>query len=341
MGRARRPGWRRRLLSVVSPVWLPIGLLAFALVYGTAGYVVIEGFGVLDAVYMCVTTLTTVGFGEIHPLTPAGRAFTLSLIAIGVLAVFALIAVLTSLLASGQLGQLLARRGMRRQIDNLRDHFVICAYGRVGRAAADELTEQGADVVVIEIDPNLEQDMLEAGLPYLVDDPSDESVLDAAGVRRAQALLCAVDSDEINVYITLTARAMNPDLFIIARAARPESIEILRRAGADRVVSPYTISGARMASLALRPAVLEFVDMVSVAPDLRIEELVVGDGSRLASCSVREVCAPYEGVMILAVRQPSGDTLVPPRADTVLSAGDVLIVVGPVKALAQLAEGAA
>lgn len=340
MGRTRQIAWRRRLLSVVSPVWLPIGLLAFALVYGTAGYIVIESFGVLDAVYMTVTTLTTVGFGEIEPLSPAGRAFTLSLIAIGVLAVFSLIAVLTSLLASGQLGQLLERRGMRRQIDNLRDHFVICAYGRVGRAAADELTEQGADVVVVEIDPTLEQDMVEAGLPYLLDDPSDESVLDAAGVRRAQGLLCAVDSDEINVYITLTARAMKPDLFIIARAARPESIEILRRAGADRVVSPYTISGARMASLALRPAVLEFVDMVSVAPDLRIEELVVGERSTLASRSVREVCAPYEGVMILAVRQPSGDTLVPPRADTVLSAGDVLIVVGPVKALGQLAGGA-
>ncbi len=230
---------------------------------------------------------------------------------------------------------------MRRQIDNLRDHFVICAYGRVGRAAADELTEQGAEVVVVEIDPAREPVMLEVGLPYLIDDPSDESVLEAAGVRRAQGLLCAVDSDEINVYITLTARAMNPNLFIIARAARPESIEILRRAGADRVVSPYTISGARMASLALRPAVLEFVDMVSVAPDLRIEELVVGEGSGLGSRSVREVCAPHEGVMILAVRQPSGATLVPPRADTVLSEGDVLIVIGPVKALGQLARGAA
>lgn len=341
MGNTRQPAWRRRLRSVVSPVRLPVALLAFALVYGTAGYVLIEGFSVLDAVYMTVTTLTTVGFGEIQPLSPAGRGFTLSLIAVGFVAVFALIAVLTSMLASGQLGESLSRRGMRRQIDNLRDHFVICAYGRVGQVAADELTEQGADVVVVEIDPAREPDMLEDGVLYLVDDPSDEAVLAAAGIVRAKALLCAVDSDEINVYITLTARALKPDLFIIARAARPESIEILRRAGADRVVSPYTVSGARMASLALRPAVLEFVDMVSVAPDLRIEELVVGEGSELASRSVREVCAPHDGVMILAVRHPSGDTLVPPRADSVLSAGDVLIVVGPVKALRQLAEGAA
>ena len=340
MGRARQPAWRRRLRSIVSPVRLPVALLAFALLYGTTGYVVLEGFSLLNAVYMTVTTLTTVGFGEIEPLSRAGRAFTLSLIAIGFVAVFVLVAVLTSMLASGQLGQSLARRGMRRQIDNLRDHFVICAYGRVGRAAADELTEQGADVVVIEIDPAQEPDMLEAGVPYLLDDPADESVLHAAGIRRAKALLCAVDSDEINVYITLTARAMNPDLFIIARAARPESIDILCRAGANRVVSPYTISGSRMAALALRPAVLEFVDMVSVAPDLRIEELVVGDESGLATRSVRDVCAPHDGVMILAVRQPSGETLVPPRADTVLSSGDVLIVVGPVKALGQLAGDA-
>ena len=325
---------------MVSPVRLPVSLLALALVYGTVGYVLLEGFSVLNALYMTVTTLTTVGFGEIEPLSPAGRGFTLSLIAIGFVAVFVLVAVLTSMLASGQLGRSLARRGMRRQIDNLRDHFVICAYGRVGRAAADELTHQGADVVVVEIDPSQEPDMLEAGVPYLVDDPSDESVLDSAGIRRAKALLCAVDSDEINVYITLTARAMNPELFIIARAARPESIAILERAGANRVISPYTISGARMAALALRPAVLEFVDMVSVAPDLRIEELVVGDRSGLATHSVRDVCAPYDGVMILAVRQPSGETLVPPKADTVLSAGDVLIVVGPARALGKLAEDA-
>ena len=325
---------------MVSPVRLPVALLGFAIAYGTTGYVVLEGFSPLNALYMTVTTLTTVGFGEIEPLSRVGRAFTLSLIAIGIVAVFVLIAVLTSIVASGQLGRSLARRGMRRQIDNLRNHFVICAFGRVGRAATEELTEQGADVVVVEIDPDLEQEMMEAGVPYLVDDPSDESVLDTAGIRRAQALLCAVDSDEINVYITLTARAMNPELFIIARAARPESIAILERAGANRVVSPYTISGSRMAALALRPAVLEFVDMVSVAPDLRIEELVVGAGSGLASRSVRDVCAPHAGVMILAVRQPSGETLVPPRADTMLSAGDVLIVVGPAQALGKLGEDA-
>jgi voltage-gated potassium channel len=177
-------------------------------------------------------------------------------------------------------------------------------------------------------------------VPYILDDPTREEVLEQAGISRARALLCAVDSDATNVYIALLARARNPDLFIIARASSPESVEALQRAGSDRVVSPYRLSGARMASLALRPALLEFVDMVSVDPDLRIEELVVGEDSSIAGRSVREVAGPYQGVMILAVRNPKGELLVPPRAETGLSAGDLLILLGPVEALTRLAEEA-
>ncbi len=227
-----------------------------------------------------------------------------------------------------------------RRIESLRDHYVICAFGRVGRAAAEELVGEGVEVVVVEPKAELEPLLVEAGLPYLIDDPTKESVLEQAGILRAKALLCAVDSDAVNVYITLTARALNPDLFIIARASSPESLQTLSRAGSDRVVSPYTVSGGRMASLALRPAVLEFVDMVAVAPDLRIEELVVGEGSSLASRTVQQVCAPYDGTMILARKNASGELLVPPRADTLLSPDDLIIVVGPTAALSRMAEDA-
>src|ERR671916_2075776 len=147
-----------------SPVRLPVLALGFSLVYGTVGYVAIEGFGVLDALYMTVTTLTTVGFGEIEPLGQGGRAFTLSLLAIGFTAAFTLLAVLTSLVVSGQLGRSLTRRGMRQRIDALRDHYVVCAFGRVGRSAVEELMAQGADVVVVELDPAREPDMIEAGV---------------------------------------------------------------------------------------------------------------------------------------------------------------------------------
>ena len=337
-----RPARRHRVPAYLaaSPVRLPVLLLVFSLVYGTVGYVVIEGFGVLDALYMTVTTLTTVGFGEIRPLDAGGRIFTLSLIAVGFTAAFTLLAVLTSLVVSGQLGRSLTRRGMRQRIGALRDHYVVCAFGRVGQAAVQELVAQGADVVVVELDPAREPEMVEAGVLYILDDPTREEVLEQAGIERAKGLLCAVDSDAANVYITLLARARNPDLFIIGRASRRESVEALQRAGADRVVSPYRLSGTRMATLAFRPAMLEFVDMVSVAPDLRIEEILVGERSPIAGTTVRDAAAPYDGVMILAVRSPDGSLLVPPRADTVLSAGDLLILVGPMAALGQVAERA-
>ncbi len=327
-------------MLLASPVRLPVALLAFALVYGTVGYLVLEGFGVLDSVYMTVTTLTTVGFGEVRPLDATGRVFTLTLIVIGLGSVFSLLAVLTSLVASGQLGRSLTRRSMRQRTDAMEGHFVVCSFGRVGRSAVEELISQGADVVVVEAIASLEPDLIEAGVTYLLEDPTSEDVLQRAGIARAKALVCAVDSDSVNVYITLLARALNPDLFIIGRASSPESVDALRRAGSDRVVSPYRLSGTRMAALALRPAMLEFVDMVSVSPDLRIEELVVGDRSSLAGASVRDACAPYGGVMILAVRSPDGSLLVPPRADTTLAAADLLIVVGPMGALGQLADQA-
>ena len=301
---------------------------------------VLEGYGFVDAVYMTVTTLAAVGFGEVEPLGSVGRLFTLSLIVVGLSALFTLLAVLTSLVASGQLGRSLTRRSMRRRTDTLRGHYVVCAFGRVGRSAVEELLSEGAEVVVVELDPSLEPDLIEAGVPYLLEDPTKEDVLERAGISRARALVCAVDSDSVNVYITLLARALNPDLFIIVRASSPESVEALRRAGSDRVVSPYRLSGTRMATLALRPAMLEFVDMVSVSPDLRIEELVVGERSPLVGATVRDACAPYEGVMVLAVRSPDGSLAVPPRAETVLATQDLLIVVGPLAALAQLAEKA-
>lgn len=229
---------------------------------------------------------------------------------------------------------------MRQRIAALSDHYIVCAYGRVGRAAVEELSGQGADVVIVEADESLEEALVASRHPFLIDDPTREEVLARAGIDRAKGLLCAVDSDAVNVYITLLARAHNPDLFVIARASSTESVAALRRAGADRVVSPYRLSGTRMASLALRPAVLEFVDMVSVAPDLRIEELVVSKHSSLANITVRDACKPYEGVMILAVRSSDGQVQVPPKADTMLEADDLLIVVGPIKALSGMAEQA-
>lgn len=337
-GRSLSFGYVRGLLT--ARVRIPLVLLAFTLVYGTVGFQVLEGFSLIDALYMTVTTLTTVGFGEIQPLSPTGRVFTMSLIVVGVVVVFDLFAVFTSLVASGRLNKIFGRRSMERTIENIREHYIICAYGRVGRAAARELKERGAEVVVVERQPELEPLLAEDGLPYVLGDSTQEAVLEQAGIRRAKGLLCAVDSDAVNVYIALSARALSSELFIIARASSPESVDKLHRAGSDRVVSPYVVSGVRMASMALSPAVLEFADMVSVASDLRVEELVVGRESRLDSRTISDVCAPYEGVMVLAVRKSAGELVIPPRADTVLHQEDLLIAVGPVSALSRLAEEA-
>lgn len=333
--RANTSRWPRRL--VASRVRLPVVLLGTAIVYGTLGYSLFFDFAFVDAVYMTVTTLTTVGFGEIEPLSTTGRVFTLSLIVFGVVAVFDLLAVFTGLLAGGQFTRFLERRTMQQRIAQLHDHYVICAYGRVGRAAAVELAGQGAPVVVIEAEPELEHLLAEADIPYLVGDPTEEAVLEEAGIHRARGLLCAVDSDAVNVYIVLTARALNPGLFIISRASSPQSVAKLTQAGSDRVVSPYVVSGVRMARMALQPAVVEFVDMVNMSPDLRIEELVVGKASRLAGRTVQAACAPYDGLMVLAVRSAAGELNLPPRADTVLGEADLLIAVGPAGALARLA----
>ena len=330
--------WDRLL---VTPAGLPVAALVLALAYGTAGYMVLSGFGFVDALYMAVTTVTTVGFGEIRPLDTTGRVFTISLIVLGLGAVFALLAVLTGLVASGQLGRSLTRRAMRHRIKDMSGHFVVCSFGRVGKAAVEELQAQRVPVVVVEALPGLEDDLIEADVSYVLDDPTREEVLERAGISRARGLLCAVDSDAANVYITLLARARNPELFIIGRASSAESVEALQRAGSNRVVSPYRLSGSRMAALALRPAMLEFVDMVSMAPDLRIEELVIDARSALAGATVQSVCAPYEGVMILGVRSADGTLCMPPRADTPLAADDLLIVLGPMAALGDLAERAA
>lgn len=316
---------------------LPGLLLAGALVYGTVGYWLIEGWNLLDALYMTVVTLTTVGYEEVHPLHTDGRIFTITLMLYGVVVLFTAIAVVAQLLVSGELGEPLRRRRMRKRIEELHDHYVICAYGRVGRAAAEELTQQDIPFVVCEPLTELVPLLEERDIPYINADPSEEYVLQEAGIERARGLICAVDSDATNVYITLTGRALNPKLSIVARAASPESEGKLLRAGADRVVSPYILSGKRMAYLAMQPSVVEFFDMVTVAPDLRLEEIVVRPNSSLDGKTVGEACADFGDVSVLALKKMGADLLASPDNGTELSAGDLVVALGPAKALGEMA----
>ena len=313
-------------------------LLIGAVGFGTAGYVLIEGMSALDAVYMTVTTLTTVGFREVQPLGTGGRVFTIVLILTGVVGMFVTVAVVAQLIASGELGEPLRRRRMEKRIGSLTGHFILCAFGRVGRATAEELREQGERYVIVENQEALERLMDEHGAPYIVGDPSVAAVLEDAGITRAKGLVSAVDSDAINVYITLTARTLNPKLFIVARASSQESVDQLYRAGADRVVSPYILSGKRMASLALHPSLVEFIDMVTVAPELRLEEIEVRAGSVLDGKTVGAAARDSDGITILAIKKVGAALVASPGDDLVLGAGDLVVALGRAKVLGELSR---
>lgn len=322
--------------KVATRFRIPVAILVFAFIYGIAGYMLLEGWDLLDAAYMTVTTLTTVGFGEVRPLSNPGRIFTMSVISIGLFGLVATVGAFADALVGGELGESLRMRRMKRSVERLKDHYVICAFGRVGRTAAEELKEQGIPCVAIDTLEELQPLMEDLGIPHIIGDPTDDDVLKQAGIERARGLVCAVDSDAVNVYITLTARALNPKLSIVARASNPESVDKLYRAGADRVVSPYSLSGRRMAFLALRPSVVDFVDMVTVAPDLRLDEIVIREGSHLEGRTVGQACAAHPGISILAVRKPGQELAPSPRQDTVLGEGDLVVALGPVTSLSDM-----
>ena len=297
---------------------------------GTLGYMFIEGWGVLDALYMTVTTMATVGFGEIHPLSQQGRAFTIGIIILGVGGALYLLTTMMQFVFEGHLGRNLERRRMERRIEQLRGHFILCGLGRVGRQVARDFA--AADVPFIVVDVN--QPSLEAAarLNYLCvsGDATDDETLRRAGIDRARGLVTCVQSDSDNIFVTLSARALRADLFIVARGNNDDAAPKLRRAGADRVVSPYSIGGRQMAMLATRPAAVEFVDRVlgRADVDLLLEDFTVPDGSALVGRTVYEVgqtVAP--GVLILAIRRRS-ELMTQPQAEVVIGVGDELVAFG-------------
>jgi voltage-gated potassium channel len=325
----------RREWEILGRFKLPLRMLIASIVYGTLGYVAIFGWSFIDALYMTVTTLTTVGYREVQPIDSVGaKLFTISLLVVGISALFAGIGVFGNMIGSGELQAIVRRRGVRRHVAGLSNHYIVCAYGRVGRSVVEELRRQGAAVMVIDIDPALESRLQADGVPYLIADPSEEGVLQEVGLERARGLVCAVDSDEVNVYITLTARALNPDLTIVARAARRQSLQALEKAGATHIISPYKLSGHRMAAVSLRPSLVDFIEMVTVGPNLRLDEILVQVDSPLVGVTVDTACASHHGVTILAHKRAADAQLeAPPDGDAVLASGDLVVAFGPREAL--------
>ena len=298
--------------------------LAVLIGVGIVGYL---GFGYPPwvAVAMTLLTLTTVGFTSgTHP--SAGElVFTAGLAFLGVGLFFVILGLAATAIVEGRVSFFSRSRRMRR-LDELHGHFIVCAYGRVGRAISRELAAGDVPFVVVDSKAELKADLEQDGRCYLIGDASDEAVLRKAGIGRAQGLICAVDSDAENVFITIVARSLSTDLLIVARAAREQSADRLYRAGATHVVSPYATSGRRMANLAVRPHVVEFFDVARAGhPDLRLEELAITEGSALVGRTIRELRGP---AVPLLVRHPNGQLVANPGRGLRLQAGDVLIIFG-------------
>ncbi|HJR18207.1 MAG TPA: potassium channel protein [Actinomycetota bacterium] len=326
----------RRVRPIMAMAWLrqhplssrlgtlvAIGATAYA--YGVVGYLVF-GFSLVDAAYMTALALTTAGFEPATALTGGEKVFTISVAFLGVAMFLLFLAVLTTAVAEGQLGLSGRSRRMQSRIASLKDHYIVCAYGRVGRAVAREFESEGVPFVVLDTKAELEDLMRADGVAYMLADPTQEPVLRAAGLERARGLVCAVDSDADNVYITLTARSISPELFIVARASDPDSPERLYRAGADRVISPYVSSGRHMALLGLRPRVVDYLDITGLGEKkIRLEEVLIETGSPFVGSTVAQVCG--EAIPLL-IRRNVGHLIPRPEGPEVLEAGDVLVVVG-------------
>ena len=298
-----------------------------AIVAGTVGYVIL-GFGFVEALYQTVTTITTVGFREVRPLSTAGEFFTIALILMGVGTALYTLGILLEALIEGHLRQQLGRRRMDRLIGQMTGHFIICGGGRVGRASVPYLDALGKQVVVVDRDPARLEGL---DYPTLLGDVTDDSILEAAGIGQAYALIAALNTDADNVYVTLSSRALRPDLVIIARARTEESKSKLLRAGANRAVNPQLIGGRRMAAFALQPHVAEFLDVVmhDETLDYRIEEIKITRyspllGRRLADTTVGLTTR----ALVLAVRTAGGQFIANPVPETRLDPDTVLIVLG-------------
>ncbi|MRH87601.1 potassium channel protein [Nocardia sp. SYP-A9097] len=304
-----------------------VAAFLLVLLAGTVGYLML-GFGFLDALYQTVTTIATVGFREVHPLSPTGQVFTMVLILVGAGTVFYMFGVLLEALIEGHLRQHLERRRMDRRIDRMRGHIIVCGWGRVGCSTAQYLQSLGKTIVVVDRDPERLQDI---EYPNILGDVTDDSVLEAAGIAHAHALIAALDSDADNVYVTLSSRAMRDDLVIIARARTEGSKSKLLRAGANRAVNPQLIGGRRMAAFALQPNVAEFLDVVMHDDSLeyRIEEITVGAQSQLIGHSLTNTALRRTtGALVMALRAPDGRFIANPTGETQLHADSILIVLG-------------
>ncbi len=311
-------------------------------VAGTVGYYLLEPeYTLFDALYMTVITLTTVGYEEVHPLHFQGRVFTIVLLLVGVMTFFFATTEIIRGIVSGELHTLLGKRLMEQNLAAMKQHIIVCGYGRIGRAVCQELARQKVPFVLVERHEDIIRDFQMPQAVALTGDATADEVLKKAGIDRARALITVAATDADNLYITMSARLLNENLFIVARAEQPAAEQKLVRAGANRVVSPHTLGGLKMTHAVLRPAVVDFIELATRTEhlDLQIEETLIHAGSRLAGATLRATRLRQDpGVIIVAIKRADGHMQSNPSGDHTLRAGDTLIAVGGTTQLERLKE---
>jgi voltage-gated potassium channel len=316
-----------------------VALLFFIIVGATVGYTQIEGWSLWDAFYMTIITVTTVGYREIHTLSRAGEMWTVVVLCAGVGAALYTFTLLASVVVGGSLPRRLQQRRQQRMLETIKDHFIICGYGRIGSIVAQQLRRQGIPFVVVERSAERVQAALDEGALGVEADASREDVLRRVGIDRARGLIAAVGTDAENVYAVLSARVLRPDLFIVGRAESEDAKRKLKRAGADRVISPYQIGAVQIAQTALRPAVVDFFEIATSADNLElaIEEVTIAPSSSLVEQSILNAnLRQQHGVIVVGIQRSDLRMEFNPEPDTVIHVGDKLVVLGRPESLKKL-----
>jgi voltage-gated potassium channel len=324
-------------------VVLALAIVAGLTLVGSAGYMLIEHMSFLDSLYMTAITITTVGYEEVKPLDTAGRLFTMAIIFVGVGTAYYVFAAITEVVVSGQFQEFVGKNTMNRKIQHLEGHVILVGYGRFGRVVADELKSDRHTLVVIEINPELEPELVRSGLFYLIGSALDEAVLDAAGIRSASHIVVATASDPDNVFVSLSARGKNAAIRIHARAETEAGLRHLQLAGADRVISSYHFSAYRIAAAIARPSVVDFVTLVlpGRGAETSLEEVRVPPQSPLIGMTVAAIERANTRLRVVGLKRGADPISIIPDDQTLIAAGDLIVVLGARESLEQLAEFAA
>ncbi len=327
-------------MSPESKLRLALIFLVLVVSTGTIGYALIEHWPLFDSLYMTIITLATVGYGEIRPMSEAGRAFTMFLIVFGAFNIGFIAAALAQLVLEGQLMALLGKRKMEKRVQRLKNHIILCGYGRVGKQVAQEFSRLKVPFVILEQDHTIIPDPRSSDLMFIQGNAADDEVLEQAGIKQARAVVSTLPDDADNVYLSLTARQINPELMIIARAESDLAKRKLHRAGADRVISPHELGGMQMAMATLRPNVVDFMRLATFDPShqgLSIEEIPIRHKSALTGKSLIETAIKTKyDTIVVGLRKNSGEVVFNPPGETIMEAGDILVALGEAAKLERL-----